>query len=481
MFSHSIARNRTKIVATIGPASDSKEVLKQMISLGVNVIRINFSHAEHDEALKRIKLVHEINDEYGFNTAILADLQGPKLRVGEMKENSLLEKGSRFDFINQPILGDQTRAYMTYQNFPKDVKVRERILLDDGKLVLECTHTDGKNEVQTLVIQGGILKSKKGVNLPNTQVSLPALTEKDKEDARFALKAGVDWMALSFVRKKQDLLDIKEFIKTHSERPIPVIAKIEKPEAIVNIDEIVKHADGLMVARGDLGVEVPMEEVPLLQKKLVDKAKIARIPVIIATQMMESMLENITPTRAEVNDVANSVLDGADAVMLSAETSVGKYPVEVVLQMSKIIQHTEDDPRISVPHYKLVVQSMAKKYITDRMCYTATKLAEQAQAKAIIILTHTGYNAFQISSHRPPTHILAYTDNKHIIRRLNLLWGVIAFHYERFVNTDETIKDINKIALEGGFLNKGDYVVNLSTMPVVEKGDSNTIRLSEVK
>lgn len=481
MTSYFTRRNKTKIVATIGPASDSKEVLKQMMSLGVNVIRINFSHADHDEALKRIELIHQINLEYGFNTAILADLQGPKLRVGEMKENSILEKGAKFTFTNQYIIGNQRRAYMTYQNFPIDVKVGERILLDDGKLVLECTHTDGKNEVDTVVIQGGILKSKKGVNLPNTQVSLPALTEKDKEDAKFALKAGVDWIALSFVRKKEDLQDIKDFIRTYSDYSIPVIAKIEKPEAIVNIDEIVKHADGLMVARGDLGVEVPMEEVPLLQKKIVDKAKIARIPVIIATQMMESMLENITPTRAEVNDVANSVIDGADAVMLSAETSVGKYPLEVVLQMSKIIQHTEDDPRISIPHYKPMVEEKSKKYITDRMCYTATKLAEQAQAKAIVTLTHTGYNAFQISSHRPPTYILAYTDNKHILRRLSLLWGVIAFHYNRFANTDETIKDINEMSVKSGFLSKGDYVVNLSTMPVVEKGDSNTIRLSEVK
>ena len=482
MFSYSFSRKKTKIVATIGPASESKNILKQIISLGVNVIRINFSHAGHDEACQRIKLVHEINYEYGFNTAILADLQGPKIRIGKMKEGSFLEKGAKFTFTNQSIIGNQSRAYMAYENFPKDVKIGEKILLDDGKLILECTHTDRKNEVQTIVIQGGKLKSKKGVNLPNTRISLPAFTEKDKEDTRFALKSGVDWIALSFVRNKQDLLDIKEFIKTNNNHLIPVIAKIEKPEAIVNIDEIIKHADGLMVARGDLGVEVPMEKVPLLQKKLVDKAKIARIPIIIATQMMESMLDNITPTRAEVNDVANSVLDGADAVMLSAETSVGKYPIEVVLQMSKIIQHIEDNSKIIVSRYEPVVQNMGKKYITDCMCYTSTKLAEQVQAKAIITLTHTGYNAFQISSHRPPTYILVYTDNKHIIRRLNLLWGVIAFYYERFINTDETIKDIYKIALEAGFLNKGDYVVNLSTMPVVEKSDSNTtVRLYKVE
>ncbi|XOD68417.1 MAG: pyruvate kinase [Flavobacteriales bacterium AspAUS03] len=472
---------KTKIVATIGPASDTKDILIKLIYSGVDVFRINFSHADHEETAQRIKLAREINAEYGFNTTILADLQGPKLRIGNVKENVLLNKGDILIFTNEKVEGDQNKVYMTYQNFAKDVKVGERILLDDGKLVFECIETNGKDIVRAQVVQCGLLKSKKGVNLPNTQISLPALTEKDIQNARFAIQQGVDWIALSFVRHKKDLIDLKELIQKHTNQFVPIIAKIEKPEAIQNIDGIVTHCNGLMVARGDLGVEIPLEEVPLIQKKLVDKAKMAQIPVIIATQMMESMLNNLTPTRAEVNDVANSVLDGADALMLSAETSVGQYPIEVVTQMSKIIRQTEDDPRIHVPRYKPTMEkSKNQRYITNRMCYTATKLAKQAKVKAIITLTHTGYNTFQISSHRPPTHILAFTDNPRILCILNLLWGVIAFNYDKLVNTDDTIKDINEIAQKSGFLEKGDYVVNLSSMPMAEKGNSNTIRLSEI-
>lgn len=481
IYKNSKLLKKTKIVATIGPASDTKDVLLKMICAGVDVLRINFSHADYEEAAQRIKLVRDINAEYRFSTTILADLQGPKLRIGKVKEGTHLNKGDILTFTNEKVEGNHTKVYMTYQNFAKDVKTGEKILLDDGKLVLECIETNNKDTVKAKVIQGGPLKSKKGVNLPNTRVSLPALTEKDIQDARFAIEQNADWIALSFVRHKNDLIDLQELIRKHTEDSIPIIAKIEKPEAIRNIGEIVSHCDGLMVARGDLGVEIPLEELPLTQKKLVDKAKMARIPVIIATQMMESMLNNLSPTRAEVNDVANSVLDGADAVMLSAETSVGKYPVEVVTQMSKIIQKVEDDPRIQVPRYKPTIgNNEDKRYITDKMCYTATKLAEQTKAKAIVTLTHSGYNTFQISSHRPPTYILAFTDNPRILPMLNLLWGVIAFTYDKLVNTDDTIRDINEIAQKSGFLEKGGHVVNLSSMPVVEKGDSNTIRLSRI-
>ena len=330
-------RKKTKIVATLGPATSRKEVLKSMIEAGVNVFRINFSHANYDDVDERIQMIRELNDEMNTNTAILADLQGPKLRVGVMAGEVVVSPGDEIDFVTgKPFEGTAERVYMNYTSFPKDVKPGEHILLDDGKLMFQVVSTNGNDTVRAKVVQGGPLKSKKGVNLPNTDISLPALTKKDIKDAIYAISKKVDWIALSFVRFSQDLIDLQNLIKEHTEDKIPIIAKIEKPEAVENIDKIVSYCDGLMVARGDLGVEVPAQEVPLIQKQLVLRAKRARIPVIIATQMMETMITSLTPTRAEVNDVANSVMDGADAVMLSGETSVGNYPVQVIEKMSSI-------------------------------------------------------------------------------------------------------------------------------------------------
>ncbi|MEN8252638.1 MAG: pyruvate kinase, partial [Patescibacteria group bacterium] len=312
---------KTKIVATLGPACDSKDIIRKMIISGVNVFRINFSHAEHDEVKKRISIIRELNDELGFHVAILADLQGPKLRVGKMEKAVVLSEDDDFTFTTNKCVGNSKQAYMTYQQFPKDVKVGEHILVDDGKLLFEVTHTNDIDEVKTKVLRGGKLKSKKGVNLPNTDISLPALTDKDKIDVDFAIEQQIDWVALSFVRTEEDVIMLREFIDERSEFKIPIVAKIEKPEALTHIDKIITVCDALMVARGDLGVEIPMEKVPLTQKKLVHKAKKAHKPVIIATQMMESMITSQVPTRAEVNDVANSIMDGTDAVMLSGETS----------------------------------------------------------------------------------------------------------------------------------------------------------------
>ena len=343
-------RKKTKIVATLGPAISSKKMLHKMVEAGVNVFRINFSHADYEDVKMRIKLIREINEEYGFNASILADLQGPKLRVGVMKDDVVVNPGDEIIFATgERFEGTKERVYMTYDRFPLDAKKGESILLDDGKLLFEVVSTNLKDEVRAKVIQGGPLKSKKGVNLPNTDISQPALTEKDKEDAVFAIEQEVDWMALSFVRNPEDLMELQTLISEHSSYKIPIIAKIEKPEAVENIDKIIAYCDGLMVARGDLGVEVPAHQVPLIQKELVLKAKKARIPVIIATQMMESMITSLTPTRAEVNDVANSVMDGADAVMLSGETSVGQYPVEVIEKMSNIIKTVENSDLIHVP------------------------------------------------------------------------------------------------------------------------------------
>lgn len=471
---------KTKIVATLGPATSSKEVLKDMLVAGVNVFRINFSHANYDDVRERIKMIRELNQEYGFSAAILGDLQGPKLRVGKMKEEVVVNPGDQIVFATgEEFEGTAERVYMNYDSFPTDVKPGERILLDDGKLIFEVVSTNKQDEVVARVIQGGPLRSKKGVNLPNTNISLPALTEKDVKDAIFAVEQEVDWIALSFVRNSDDLVVLQDLIKEHSEHKIPIVAKIEKPEGVENIDKIVAFCDGIMVARGDLGVEIPAQEVPLIQKQLVLKAKKARIPVIIATQMMETMISSLTPTRAEVNDVANSVMDGADAVMLSGETSVGNYPVQVIQKMAQIIMSVENSPLIKVPHDPPHVRT--KRYITKSICYHAANMANEIKAKAICTLTNSGYTAFQISSWRPESNILVFTSNRRILSQLSLLWGVKAFYYDKFVSTDETIEDINIIAKENEFVNKGDFTINLAAMPIAEKGMVNTLRISEIE
>jgi len=475
-----LTRKKTKIVATLGPACSSKEVIKDMIDAGVNVFRINFSHADYADVKERIDIIRELNQEYGYTTAILGDLQGPKLRVGVMKEDVVVNPGDIITFQTaEDIPGTKERVYMNYKEFPRDVKPGEKILLDDGKLMFEALETNGTTEVVCKVIQGGPLKSKKGVNLPNTKVSLPALTQKDIKDAIFAIEQQVDWIALSFVRTPADLEELQDLIAKHSEHKIPIIAKIEKPEAVENIDKIVAFCDGLMVARGDLGVEIPAHEVPLIQKKLIHRAKTARIPVIVATQMMETMITSLTPTRAEVNDVANSVMDGADAVMLSGETSVGNYPVQVIEKMTQIIEAVEDSPLITVPQNPPHVRT--KRFITKSICYHAATMANDIKAKAISTLTNSGYTAFQISAWRPAAHILVYTSNKRILTQLNLLWGVNAFFYDKFVSTDDTVEDINHIAKENGYVKKGDILINLAAMPVVDKGMVNTLRISEIE
>lgn len=470
---------KTKIVATLGPATSTKEVLREMMKAGVNVFRINFSHADYSDVSARIKMIRELNEELGLYTSILADLQGPKLRVGVMEEGIEVAPGDQLTFATgAPFVGASTRAYMTYTSFPKDVKVGERVLLDDGKLMFEVVSTNGEDEVVTKVIQGGPLKSKKGVNLPNTKISLPALTEKDIQDAIFAISENVDWIALSFVRFSQDIKDLKELIAKHSELKIPIVSKIEKPEAIENIDEIIEHTDALMVARGDLGVEIPAEEVPLIQKQLVLKAKHARKPIIIATQMMETMIDSLTPTRAEVNDVANSVMDGADAVMLSGETSVGQYPVQVIKKMSSILKAVEHSELIQVPLDPPV--NLSRRYITKSVCYHAAIMANEMKTAAISTLTNSGYTAYQISAWRPSSHILVFTANKRILTQLSLLWGVKAFYYDSMVSTDQTIEDLNNMAKAAGYVTEGDHIINLASMPIKERGMVNTLRVSTI-
>ena len=470
---------KTKIVATLGPATDSKETLTELAKEGVNVFRINFSHADYDNVKKTVKTIREINEENGYNVAILADLQGPKLRVGVMEEDVVLNDGDLFTFTTEQCIGNKERAFMTYKRFPKDVKVGENIMVDDGKLLFEVVSTDLDKSVVVKTIVGGPLKSKKGVNLPNTAISLPALTEKDKEDAVFALGLNVDWMALSFVRTPEDLKMLRDLIDEHSDYRVPVIAKIEKPEAVANMDALIPYCDGLMVARGDLGVEIPMQDVPLIQKKLVRRAKRARIPVIIATQMMETMIDNSVPTRAEVNDVANSIMDGADAVMLSGETSVGKHPVRVIQKMSEIIRAVENSKMIKVPHDAPHIRT--DRFITKSLCHHAALMANDTDASAISTLTNSGYTAFQISAWRPQAKILAFSSERRILGKLNLLWGVKAFYYDKNLSTDDTVVDINKISKEKGFVKEGDLMINLTSMPVEAKGMVNTLRVSPIE
>jgi len=471
---------KTKIIATLGPATSSTDVIKRIIKEGVDVLRINFSHSSHEEAEILIKEIRKINSELNTNTSILADLQGPKLRIGEIIEGTILDVGSELKIkTGKEFVGDNKLIFINYESLPKDITEGEKILIDDGKIILKVIDTNKKDQIKTEVIQGGEISSNKGFNLPNTNISQPALTDKDIKDVIFSAKQNVDWIALSFVRHESDVKSLIKLIEKNTDHRIPVIAKIEKPEGVKNIDEIMKHASGIMVARGDLGVEIDAAEIPLIQKKLVYKAKKARIPVIIATQMMESMMESMNPNRAEVNDVANSVMDGADAVMLSGETSVGKHPIEVVQTISKIIGKVENSSLISLKH-KHPTDYNSERFITKSICYYASKIANDTNAKAISTLTNSGYTAYQISSWRPRTHVLVFTSNKRILTQLNLLWGVKAFYYDGTESTDKTVEEINKIAFNHNYLQKDDKVINLTSMPIHEKGMVNTVRVSKI-
>jgi pyruvate kinase len=450
-----------------------------LILAGVNVFRINFSHALHDEVKNTIANIREISSTLNIHVSILGDLQGPKIRLGLIKEDVSVKKGDIISITTNEIeSGDNSLISINYSDFPKDVSEGEKVLIDDGKLIFKILKTNRKDLVEVKVVQGGALKSKKGVNLPNTNISLPALTKKDTEDALFAIENHLDWIALSFVRTKKDVKQLQKLIEKHSEYKIPIIAKIEKPEAIENMNGIIKVADGVMVARGDLGLEIPAEEVPLKQKLLVKRAKQARKPIIIATQMMESMIDSLTPSRAEVNDVANSVMDGADAVMLSGETSVGKFPVEVVKTMGKIISGVENSPLIKVPNTLPEIKS--KRVITKAVCFHACNIANELSASAICTLTNSGYTAWQISSWRPNSIILVFTSNKRILSQLALLWGVKCVYYDNFVSTDKTVEEVNQLALDKGFVKKNDLVINLAAMPVKDRGQVNTLRISRL-
>ena len=469
---------KTKIVATLGPACSSKSVLKDMIMEGLNVCRLNFSHGSYDDHANSIKMIREINDELGLNVAILADLQGPKIRTNEMENNGvLLEVGNDIKIITDKVVGNAVRFSINYQKLPQDVSPGEKILLDDGKIMLEVITTNGKTEITCKIVQGGILSSKKGVNFPNTKISLPSLTEKDQLDLDFALDHEVDWIGLSFVRSARDIIELKHRIAARGAKA-KVIAKIEKPEALENIDDIINESDGLMVARGDLGVEIPFQNVPLIQKMLISKCVRKAKPVIVATQMMESMINNMTPSRAEVNDVANAVLDGTDAVMLSGETSVGKYPIEVIRTMSNIIKEMETHDGIY--NKEELPERGLERFISDSICFNACRLSQRVEAKAIITMSFSGYTAYKIASQRPNAEIFIFTSNRSILTQLNLLWGVRAFYYNKHISTDHTIADIKYLMKNEGYLKQGDLVINIASIPIEDLGGSNMLKLSYV-
>jgi pyruvate kinase len=461
--------NRTKIVATLGPASSKKEVLLNMIKAGVDVCRLNFSHGKTEDHQKVIDIIRDINKKYKTNVGILADLQGPKIRIGLVKDGGInLVSGHKIEITTRELIGDDKQIY---------VRSGEIILLDDGKIQMRVLSTNNKDSVQCEVVYGGILTSRKGVNLPNTKVSIPSLTEEDLANLEFALNNDVEWIGLSFVRSADDIIELKRII-ARSDKTARVIAKIEKPEAVDNIDEIIEATDGVMVARGDLGVEMPMEQVPLLQKMIARKCRAASKPVIVATQMLESMITSPRPTRAEVNDVANSVLDGADAVMLSGETSVGEYPLIVIETMNKIIRNVEEN---DYPYSTAkVLNENSSTYIGDAVCGSAVYLAEKTHAVGIISMTSSGYTAFEISSYRPKAATFIFTSNRKLLNTLSLLWGVRGFYYDKFDSTDKTIRDVNQILKSEKLVESGQVVINTAAIPIEKKGKTNMVKVTIV-
>ncbi|WP_205504083.1 pyruvate kinase [Rufibacter psychrotolerans] len=470
--------NKTKIIATVGPASNTPERLRALIQEGVDVFRLNFSHGAHQEHLKVIQAVRAINAEEGFNICLLQDLQGPKIRLNEI-ENGAVEivRGQRLTIVCDKSVGTAQRLSTSYTRLAHDVRPGDAILIDDGKLEVTVISTDGDKEVETEVVYGGVVKPRKGINLPDTVVTAPSLTEKDIQDLHFGLDNDVEWVALSFVRKVEDIHEIKRIIAERG-KDTKVVAKIEKPEAIRNIDSIIEATDAVMVARGDLGVEVGMEEVPMLQKMIVEKCQAVGKPVIIATQMMESMITNPRPTRAETNDVANAVMDGADTLMLSAETAAGAYPIETIGSMTRTIQSVESQAPVFHRNFSFNTQSPT--FYNDTVVASAVTLARDTDARALICLTKSGYTALQLAKHRPKADIFVFTDNRVLLHTLNLVWGIRGYYYDRFVSTDETISDLKEILVKEGHLQTGDVFINIGSMPVMEKKRANMIKLSIV-
>ncbi len=463
----------------MGPASNQPEVLRELIAEGLNVARLNFSHGDHSVHGQTLQTIRSLNEELGTHVSTLADLQGPKLRVGDIEGGVMnLVDGEMLFIRTGREVGKDGVVCTNYMQFAKDVQPGEPVLLDDGKLELKVLETNGVDEVKCLIVHGGKLKPRKGINLPSTAISLPCITEKDSEDLDFALENDVDWIGLSFVRRAADIHELRARIEATGKHS-RIIAKIEKPEALSDLDAILDATDAVMVARGDLGVEIPMQDVPLVQKDIIRRCMERSKPVIVATQMMESMIEAPVPTRAEVNDVANAVLDGADAVMLSAETSVGAYPVNAVRSMTRIIESMEAHDDMYY-HERVPMAATDERFISDSICYNACRLAKRVNASAIVTMTFSGYTAMQVASQRPKSHIFVFTANKRILSQMSLVWGVTAHPYLKMVSTDHTIADIKYVLFKQGDVREGDFVIHLASMPIADAGTTNMLKLTKV-
>jgi pyruvate kinase len=478
-FQHSI--KRTKIVATVGPACSTYEQLLELVKAGVNVFRLNFSHGEYSSKKEVIDFIRQINKTEPYNIAILGDLQGPKLRVGELEGGKIeLKPGMEIIFTTEKIVGTKDKIYVSYKPLAKDVKMGERIFLDDGKMEVAIKEILNDKEVLVSVTLGGTLLPKKGVNLPDSALTMPALTPKDIEDLDFIIKEDLDWVALSFVRKAEDIIDLKNRLKAQNSK-IKTISKIEMPEALKNIRDIIIESDGIMVARGDLGVEVPIEQVPFIQKEIIRKCMHRAKPVIVATQMMESMMDRTKPNRSEVTDVANAVLEGADAVMLSGETAMGQYPTLVVEMMSKIILEVERNDYDYDRDDILAPQPHSPSFLSDAICYSACKLARDVEADALVGMTQSGYTGFMLSSYRPKAPLYIFSKERTLINQLSLSWGVRAFYYTEELSLDNIIFDQINILKERGFLSTGEVVVNTGSTPVESHMPTNIVKITKIE
>ena len=463
---------RAKIVCTLGPATASPEIIKNLVAAGMNVARLNLSHGQQADHARAYEMVRAASNESGKGVGILADLQGPKIRLGRFASGPVeLHLGDSFTITTRDVAGDATICGTTYSGLPADCKVGDRILIDDGKVGLEVLEVTS-DSVLTRVTEAGTVSDNKGINLPGVAVSVPALSEKDISDLRWALKQGVDMVALSFVRSAADIFDVHKIMDQEGRR-IPVIAKIEKPQAVNNLREIIDAFDGIMVARGDLGVELPLEQVPMVQKRAIELARAATKPVIVATQMLESMISSNRPTRAEASDVANAVLDGADALMLSGETSVGIDPIHVVQTMSRIITHIETEALEDLPKLADDAQGETAK----AMCLAAVDVASHVDAVSVVAFTETGSSARLVARHRSRTRLLAFTPNEDVRNRLSLVWGTETFLAPSVSHTDEMVAQLDKVLLDLGIFKMHDPIVVIAGVPPGVPGSTNGMRV----
>ena len=471
--------SKTKIIATVGPACNTYEGIMGLVHAGVDVFRLNFSHGTHETHAEVIRIIQNINEQFPFNIAILADLQGPKLRIGEMEPGGvMLQTGHTLTFTHEKCIGNAERVYLSYPDFHNDVKVGEKILIDDGKIEVQISALHANGDVDAVVTLPGLLSSKKGINLPDTKISLPALCEKDLIDIDFIITQPIDWVALSFVRSPDDVHYLRRVLREKNSNA-KIISKIEKPEALEHLREIILASDAIMVARGDLGVELPVEQIPMIQKNIIRKCIHRAKPVIIATQMMESMIDRVKPNRSEITDVANAVLEGADAVMLSGETASGQHPRLVVETMSKIIEEVEKEE--IVYNRNLIPQAHSPSFLSDALCYNACKISEDVRANAIIGMTQSGYTGFMLSSFRPHAPLYIFTKTQSLVNQLSLSWGVQAFYYDKENSLDEIIADQMDIIRSKGLLKEGDVVISTGSTPVHEHLPTNVIKMSTVK